>query len=110
MSLQLEVRQYHRSVHLLIDILPGKTILLSHSHDTISCFMSLMKSDVGCDTELCICLENDPILEGDLSKCTTWSKSLLIHSSNFDMCLFALCFEKGRDFTFFSRFWNAIAA
>jgi hypothetical protein len=69
-----------------------------------------MKSDVGCDTELCICLENDPILEGDLSKCTTWSKSLLIHSSNFDMCLFALCFEKGRDFTFFSRFWNAIAA
>jgi hypothetical protein len=110
MSLQLEVRQYHRSVHLLIDILPGKTILLSHSHGTISCFISLMKSDVGCETELCICLENDPILEGDLSKCTTWSKSLLIHSSNFDMCLFALCFEKGRDFTFLSRFWNAIVA
>ncbi len=71
MSLQLEVHQNHRSVHLLIDILPGKTILLSHSHGTISCFMSLMRSDVGCDTELCICLENDPILEGDLSKCTT---------------------------------------
>lgn len=96
MSLQLEVRQYHRSVHLLIDILPGKIILLSHSHDTISCFMSLMKSDVGCDTELCICLENDPILEGDLSKCTTWSKSLLIHSSNFYVFICTLLWKGKR--------------